>query len=145
MKEPEQLPAVDAADRVTFVDYPGTALDRTYSSEGRLYSLHTIDLTGLQAGESRTGLLYFAGRPVAQWREAVGGGGGGALTFLTTDHLSTPACALGEDASVTWSGGFEPFGRDWQEGSAQSALANGIFLRLPGQWDHPFWHRAPQP
>jgi len=117
----------------------------TYSSEGRLYSLHTIDLASRKTSESRTGLLYFAGRPVAQWREAVGGGGGGALTFLTTDHLGTPACALGEDASVTWSGGFEPFGRDWQEGSAQSALANGIFLRLPGQWDHPFWHRAPLP
>ena len=114
----------------------------TYSSEGRLYSLHTIDLASRKTSESRTGLLYFAGRPVAQWREAVGGGGGGALTFLTTDHLGTPACALGEDASVTWSGGFEPFGRDWQEGSAQSALANGIFLRLPGQWDHPFWHRG---
>ena len=110
----------------------------TYSSEGRLYSLHTIDLASRKTSESRTGLLYFAGRPVAQWREI----GGGALTFLTTDHLGTPACALGPDASVTWSGGFEPFGRDWQEGSAQSALANGILLRLPGQWDHPFWHRG---
>jgi RHS repeat-associated protein len=114
----------------------------TYSSEGRLYSLHTIDLASRKTSESRTGLLYFAGRPVAQWREAVGGGGGGALTFLTTDHLGTPACALGANASVTWSGGFEPFGRDWQEGTAQSALAHGIFLRLPGQWDHPFWHRG---
>ncbi|MCZ7651072.1 MAG: hypothetical protein M5U13_07905 [Thermoanaerobaculia bacterium] len=74
-------------------------------------------------------------------------GGGGrqgrwrGLTFLATDHLGTPACALAGDASVTWSGGFEPFGRDWQHGTPEGALASGLFLRLPGQWDHPYWHR----
>ncbi len=82
------------------------------------------------------------GRPVAQWREEAGGkGGGGGLTFLATDHLGSPACALAGDASVTWSGGFEPFGRDWQHGTPEGALASGLFLRLPGQWDHPYWHR----
>jgi len=79
---------------------------------------------------------------VAQWREEAGGkGGGGGLTFLATDHLGSPACALAGDGSVTWSGGFEPFGRDWQHGTPEGALASGLFLRLPGQWDHPYWHR----
>jgi RHS repeat-associated protein len=38
--------------------------------------------------------------------------------------------------------GFEPFGRDWQEGTSQDASAKGILLRLPGQWDDPLWDSA---
>jgi RHS repeat-associated protein len=33
-----------------------------------------------------------------------------------------------------WSGGFEPFGEDWN--GAHSA---GVFLRFPGQWDDESW------
>lgn len=103
---------------------------------------HHVGYSFDQSPERRTHLLYFAARPVAQWREEAGGkGSGGAITFLATDHLGTPACALAGDASVTWSGGFEPFGRDWQHGTPEGALASGLFLRLPGQWDHPYWHR----
>ncbi|HSM51012.1 MAG TPA: RHS repeat-associated core domain-containing protein, partial [Thermoanaerobaculia bacterium] len=111
----------------------------TYSSAGQLLSLHELFFDGSPA--RRTHLFYFAGRPVAQWREAAGGSGSGTITLLATDHLGTPACALAANATVIWSGGFEPFGRDWQHDTPQGALANGIFLRLPGQWDHPYWHR----
>ncbi|MCL4838500.1 MAG: RHS repeat-associated core domain-containing protein [Thermoanaerobaculia bacterium] len=103
---------------------------------------HHVGYSFDQSPERRTHLLHFAARPVAQWREEAGGkGGGGGITFLATDHLGTPACALAGDGSVTWSGGFEPFGRDWQHGTPEGALASGLFLRLPGQWDHPYWHR----
>jgi RHS repeat-associated protein len=38
-----------------------------------------------------------------------------------------------------WSGGFEPFGRDWQEETAAGASENGVDLRLPGQWVDEAW------
>ncbi|MBP9825131.1 MAG: RHS repeat-associated core domain-containing protein, partial [Thermoanaerobaculia bacterium] len=41
-----------------------------------------------------------------------------------------------------WLGGFEPFGRDHQQGGAQDSLAKGIFLRMPGQWDDPLFNGA---
>lgn len=41
-------------------------------------------------------------------------------------------------ASSTSSGGFEPFGEDWS-----NARSFGLNLRLPGQWDDPYWHRDP--
>jgi len=40
-------------------------------------------------------------------------------------------------AAQLWSGGFEPFGKDFTNASAK-----GIFLRLPGQWVHSVWGDA---
>ena len=39
--------------------------------------------------------------------------------------------------SVVWSGGFEPFGADWN-----GAGAVGLELRLPGQWSDGSWEEA---
>jgi RHS repeat-associated protein len=44
--------------------------------------------------------------------------------------------------ALVWEGGFEPFGRDWQEGTAAGAGENGVFLRLPGQWEDGTWEGA---
>jgi RHS repeat-associated protein len=38
---------------------------------------------------------------------------------------------------LVWSGGFEPFGEDWN-----GAGKAGVFLRLPGQWDDETWKKA---
>jgi hypothetical protein len=35
------------------------------------------------------------------------------LTFLTVDHLETPILATTDTGTTTWSGGFEPFGEDY--------------------------------
>ena len=43
---------------------------------------------------------------------------------------------------VKWSGGFEPFGRDWQEGTPQNATDGEVFLPLPGQWVDEAWEEA---
>jgi RHS repeat-associated protein len=63
-------------------------------------------------------------------------------TYLTTDHLGTPAIATDEDGFEIWLGPFEPFGRDYWEGSGYGASFNGIHLRLPGQWDDGRWRIA---
>jgi RHS repeat-associated protein len=39
-------------------------------------------------------------------------------------------------------GGFEPFGTDYQAGTGNGALDNGLYLRLPGQWDDGTWADA---
>ncbi len=85
--------------------------------------------------EATTDVLYFAGRPVATLAA-------GVLTYLTTDHLGTPVFATDAAGAEVWQGGFEPFGRDWQAGSAGGASENGVFLRLPGQWVDPSWEDA---
>jgi len=54
---------------------------------------------------------------------------------IVTDHLGTPIYALTTAGAQHWLGGFEPFGRDYQQGSGQDSLTKGVFLRLPGQWD----------
>jgi RHS repeat-associated protein len=86
-------------------------------------------------------LVYFAGRPVAQ---ANVGESATSWLFLTTDHLGTPILATtpGPSPTVHWSGGFEPFGEDWQAGGANDALEKGVFLRLPGQWASETWETA---
>src|SRR5690606_17136847 len=61
------------------------------------------------------------------------------LLWLTTDHLGTPILATNDAGAVRWSGGFEPFGADHQEGTFFSASIAGVFLRLPGQWEDPVW------
>ncbi|HLX07549.1 MAG TPA: RHS repeat-associated core domain-containing protein, partial [Thermoanaerobaculia bacterium] len=58
---------------------------------------------------------------------------------LTVDHLGTPILASTGAGVATWSGGFEPFGRDFTTPSAQNS---GIFLRLPGQWDDTAWDNS---
>ncbi len=104
----------------------------TYGSEGLLYARQQQSLaTG--AVQAQTRIFYFAGRPVAQLD---GPPAAGALTYLSVDHLGTPNLASNAAGLATWSGGFEPFGRDFATPSAQSA---GIFLRLPGQWDDAVW------
>jgi len=109
----------------------GTAsVSPVYDSSGLLHVLER------QASSSepieRTVHLYLAGRPVAQLR--IDSTGTETWTYLTTDHLGTPLLATDATGAVVWEGGFEPFGRDYQQGMAQGALQNGIYLRLPGQW-----------
>ena len=102
----------------------------TYSSDGLLYQRQQQALfTGAVTAQTR--IFYFAGRPVAQLD---GTPSTGTLTYLTADHLGTPILASTGAATAGWSGGFEPFGRDFS--NAQGA---GIFLRLPGQWDDAVW------
>jgi RHS repeat-associated protein len=104
----------------------------TYSSAGLLYQRQQQNLFS-SVVTAQTRIFYFAGRPVAQLD---GAPATGVLTYLTVDHLGTPILASTGAAIDTWSGGFEPFGRDFTTPSAQSS---GIFLRLPGQWDDTVW------
>jgi RHS repeat-associated protein len=104
----------------------------TYGSEGLLYQRQQQNLF-TSAVTAQTRVFYFAGRPVAQLD---GMPITGTLTYLTVDHLGTPILASTGAATANWSGGFEPFGRDFTTPSAQSS---GIFLRLPGQWDDTVW------
>ncbi len=102
---------------------PTTSLDfsePTYDSDGRLHRI-------FRPGEASY-VLYFAGRPVAQFDT------GGTLLYLTTDHLGTPALAMDTSGTVVWEGGFEPFGADYA-----GASAAGVFLRFPGQWNDATW------
>ncbi len=94
--------------------------------------------SGAANPEEKHRILYFAGAPIAIWKKV--GSGAATTTYLTTDHIGTPIHALGSNgATVIWSGGFEPFGRDWNEYTPNDALSKGIFLRLPGQWVDDFW------
>jgi len=104
----------------------------TYDSEGLLYQRQQQNLF-TSAVSAQTRIFYFAGRPIAQLD---GSPATGMLTYLTVDHLGTPVLASSGAATAIWSGGFEPFGRDFTTPSAQSS---GIFLRLPGQWDDTAW------
>jgi RHS repeat-associated protein len=112
---------------------PPQAVEATYSSEGMLYRLEPTE-----PPDSKL-VFWFAGRPVAtlatsqgieEWR------------FLTVDHLGTPVVLTMLSGNVKWSGGFEPFGRDWQEGTPQGASESEVFLRLPGQWVDEAWQEA---
>lgn len=106
-------------------------VNATYSSQGLLYSLERQPTGGSKI--ERNHFLYFAGRPVAIWKKL---GSSAAVTiYLTTDHLGAPIFALNQAGTEYWKGGLEPFGRDWQEGTANDMLTKGIFLRFPGQWD----------
>jgi RHS repeat-associated protein len=104
----------------------------TYGSGGLLYQRQQQNLF-TSAVTVQTRVFYLAGRPVAQLD---GAPASGVLTYLTVDHLGTPILASTGAATATWSGGFEPFGRDF---TIPTALSSGIFLRLPGQWDDTVW------
>jgi hypothetical protein len=109
----------------------GGYVKATYSSAGLLHSLERLPTT---AGTvERHNVLYFAGRPIAIWKKV--GAAAATTTYLVTDHLGTPVYALNQAGTEYWKGGLEPFGRDWQEGTANDMLTKGIFLRFPGQWD----------
>ena len=84
--------------------------------------------------------LYLAGRPVAQVE--IDGTGAETWTYLTTDHLGTPLLATNDAGALVWEGGFEPFGRDYQQSTPTGALEQGVFLRLPGQWEDTSWQEA---
>src|SRR5579863_3885031 len=107
----------------------------TYGSDGLLYHRQQQGLF-TKAIQAQTRIFYFAGRPVAQLD---GPPATGTLTFLTVDHLGTPILASTNTGVATWSGGFEPFGRDFTIPSAQQS---GFFLRLPGQWDDASWDNS---
>ncbi len=47
--------------------------------------------------------------------------------------------ATDQNGGITWHGGFEPFGTDYQAGTGDGASDNGISLRLPGQWVDDTW------
>jgi len=83
-------------------------------------------------------VLYLAGRPVALLTIDIQP----TWLYLTTDHFGTPVLATNAAGSVTWSGGFEPFGRDWRAGTSAGASENGVFVRFPGQWVDPSWEDA---
>ena len=107
----------------------------TYGSDGLLYHRQQQSLF-TKAIQAQTRIFYFAGRPIAQLD---GPPATATLTYLAVDHLGTPILASTTTAVATWSGGFEPFGRDFTAPTAQSS---GIFLRLPGQWDDATWDNS---
>jgi hypothetical protein len=78
-------------------------------------------------------VLYFAGIPVVLWKKV--GTAASTRQYLVDDHLGTPVYAFSTAGAALWNGGLEPFGKDWQEGTANDMLARGVFLRFPGQWD----------
>ena len=53
-------------------------------------------------------------------------------SLLSTDHLGTPFVATDDTGAEIWSGGFEPFGREWLARTPEGAQDNGICLRFPG-------------
>ncbi len=87
--------------------------------------------------EATAYVFYLAGRPVAQLQ--IDGTGTETWTYLTTDPLGTPLVATDQSGAITWQGGFEPFGTDYQAGTGNGASDNGIPLRLPGQWEDGTW------
>jgi RHS repeat-associated protein len=95
----------------------------TFDSEGRLKAI--------QRGSASANLLYFEERSMAIVEL---GSSGTAYRFLTGDHVGTPLLATTTTGLVTWGGGFEPMGQDWN-----GAQAAGIFLRFPGQWMDLTW------
>ena len=107
------------------------ALEATYSNEGVLHSF--LEREDESAIGDRHFVFYFAGRPVAQL-EFEDGVPSSDFEYLHTDHLGTPMALTSGAGAELWQGGFEPFGWDWD-----GARAAGVFLRLPGQWEHEAW------
>lgn len=110
----------------------------TYSTAGVIHSLHRQ--SSPSDPEERIGIFYFAGRPVAQRHEEIGAST--TWLFLATDHLMTPNLATSLGIGEEWHGPFEPFGRDFFSGTSAGASANGVFMRLPGQWEDATWRAA---
>ena len=113
----------------------GAVTEPTYTSEGLLCALRRQETP--TSPDQRFTYLYFAGRPVAQLE--MDGSGGESLHYLILDHLGTPVVGLDEARAEVWDSGFEPFGRDPEEATPDGALANGVFLRFPGQWEDGRW------
>ena len=130
----------DGRSFLTRVDKGGSGnfLESTYSSEGTLFSLFGSDDGGVTTG--RRHVLYFSDRPVGILE--VPSSGPETCTFLSADHLGTPFVATDDAGVELWSGGFEPFGRDWLAGTPEGAQENGVFLRFPGQWVDETWMEA---
>jgi RHS repeat-associated protein len=101
-----------------------------YSSEGSLQGRSVKSLLGGTTSKD-TKVFYFAGRPVALLEMVTTPA---TLSYLSVDHLGTPILETGASGASLWSGGFEPFGRDWN-----GAQAAGEFLRFPGQWEDAAW------
>src|SRR5215210_5577245 len=113
---------------------PGVTVP-TYDSQGLLHRRSHLSLFAPAAPPSETDtIFYFAGRPVATLRLAPSSS---TLTYLTTDHLGTPILATAETGALSWQGGFEPFGENWN-----GASAAGVFSRFPGQWVDQIWESA---
>ena len=115
-----------------------SSVDPLYDSAGVVHALRRqpspIDPVELVV------FFYLAGRPVAQ--VVIDAAAVETWSYVNTDHLGTPLLATDDAGALTWEGGFEPFGRDYQEGTAGGALGNGIYLRLPGQWEETSWQGA---
>jgi YD repeat-containing protein len=135
----------------TFTPFLAAALPErettaTAGSDGTLYLRSALLRPGPgsprnQATVKRDAYVFhLAGRPVAVYEKVtttpVGGGGTVAvsLRYLTTDPLGVPVLATDAGGAALWSGGFEPFGADWN--GAQQA---GVFLRYPGEWEDETW------
>ncbi|MFW6012408.1 MAG: RHS repeat domain-containing protein, partial [bacterium] len=127
--------AVESAD-----DPPTEAasVEAVYDSDGLLHSLRRK--ASPSDPEESVVHFYLAGRPVAQL--AVDDDGVEAWSYLTTDHLGTPLLTTDQSGVLMWEGGLEPFGRDFQEATPSGALANGLHLRLPGQWVDTSWQSS---
>ncbi|HSL81643.1 MAG TPA: RHS repeat-associated core domain-containing protein, partial [Thermoanaerobaculia bacterium] len=159
--------ASDAEGRLSTTVRAAADVSASYSYDGRSYLTRATETTGDPPAEAASveavydsqGLLhalrrrpsptypeelvvhlYLAGRPVGQ--VAIGGAGTETWTYLTTDHLGTPLLATDDTGVLTWESSFEPFGRDFDQGTPASALENGIYLRLPGQWEDTSWQEA---
>ena len=115
----------------------GATVEPLYSSSGLLQAL--LEHDSPTGPDHRHTVFYFAGRPVAQLTQDAGGE---SWEYLTTDHLGAPLMAADEAGALTWSGGFEPFGQDPAADTPGSALAAGVFLRFPGQWETDLWKDA---
>jgi RHS repeat-associated protein len=116
----------------------GGSTKPTYSSQGVVMSWNRLPFTG---GTTEIhNVLYFARMPVVVWSKV--GAAASTRQYLVADHLGTPAYAFNTAGEATWNGGLEPFGKDWQEGTANDMLGKGIFLRFPGQWDEAVFTNA---
>ena len=115
----------------------GASVEPLYSSAGLLQAL--LEHDSPTGPDHRHTVFYLAGRPVAQLTQDAGGE---SWEYLTTDHLGAPLMAADEAGALTWSGGFEPFGQDPAADTPGSALAAGVFLRFPGQWETDLWKDA---
>jgi RHS repeat-associated protein len=123
-----------ATARSSLTDCGPLVTTATYGSGGLLYHRQQLSLFSGVA-QAQTRIFYFAGRPVGQ---IDGPPVTSTLTYLSVDHLGTPILATGSSGTI-WSGGFEPFGRDFTSPSAQDS---GICLRLPGQWSDQAWSNS---
>jgi RHS repeat-associated protein len=133
----------DGRSFVERVDERGTGnfVEPAYSFNGVVRSLFGSGDGGQTT--SRRQVLYFASRPVGILEvSAIGSETYTTYTFIGTDHLGTPFVATDDSGGEIWSGGFDPFGRDWRADTPDGAQENGIFLRLPGQWLDETWADA---